>query len=232
MDPRCNCGTGNCGRCGGCNRGARGIYPLYGDSRYGGCTDLPADCDCRFRGDGPPPDYLCHDPIQFEDVADGAAVGWYGSNCNTEQSDGGAGQSCKRQCQFHDRPPEYCDVLEEKRRLRFEDIADGTPTGHLFPPCANGHNGDLSCVKQCNQEWLDELEAAQPYLCPPKRRFEEAPDGYLLRMDMCKGAPLFVTGWCRKTKQRRPGWNLCGGQHLYTKVCMRFNLCGGLRMSY
>jgi hypothetical protein len=232
MDPRCNCKTGNCGRCGGCNRRGGGPYPLYGDSRYGGCRDIAANCDCRFGDDGPPPEYLCHEEVQFEDIADGVAVGLYGSNCQTEQRSDGNDVACKEPCRFDDAKPEYCAIMDEMRKLRFEDIGDGTSTGHLFPPCANGQDSQAPCRGGCNQDWIDELEGAKGYLCPDKQRFEAAPDGYLMKVDMCKGAPLYVTGWCRKAKSRRPSWSLCGGLRMYTKVCMRFNLCGGLRMSY
>ncbi|MDR1262776.1 MAG: hypothetical protein LBK46_04710 [Oscillospiraceae bacterium] len=224
-DPRCGCRT--------CGRRDTTAQPWYGGSWHEGCRSVPLDCDCRFDGDGDLPEVLCRDPFQFEAIEDGTMTGAIGSICATEQRNGPDPSVCRPECHFNDgTPTEYCDALASKRNQTFEAIEDGTPTAFLFPPCANGANDPNTCTPSCNPRWAAELAAAQPLLCPEVQPFELAPDGYLMKVDMCKGAPLYVSGWCRRTKQRRPGKNLCGGLHMYTKVCMRLNLCGGLRMSY
>ncbi|GHU73956.1 hypothetical protein AGMMS49992_14090 [Clostridia bacterium] len=230
MDPRCGCGTGRCYN----GRRVSHIYPIYGDSRYGGCTDLPANCDCTYPPDDGPPNWLCEEPLEFEEIGDGEITGRYGSRCETENDnpDDNPG-NCKLACRFNDPKPSYCQDLEDAKNLQFEEIPDGTNTGKLFPACSEGHSTDPgTCLLACNPQWARELEQARPFLCPEKHPFETAPDGMILSMARCKGAPLRVVGWCRHAKSRRPGWKLCGGLNAYTKVCWKLNLCGGLRFSY
>ncbi|GHU70320.1 hypothetical protein FACS1894184_15620 [Clostridia bacterium] len=167
----------------------------------------------------------------FEDIDDGKVAGWYGSTCKTERETEG-NPPCKPACQFDDPRPEYCEEEDRLRAQVFEDLPDGKATGFVFPDCENRRMDPQACIEPCNPEWLEELEQAKEFLCPERKPFEDAPDGYLLRVETCKGASFFVTGWCQRSKSRRPGWTLCGGMHMYTKTCMRLNLCGGLKVSY